>query len=88
MVIRNARLSSILHPRLLPTIQKMAALFSVYAIFSSTFLNIAFAWLYCITRWVTKLFTKTDLSQILDIKREPSKAPSPATKGLAKPFEL
>ena len=58
----------------LPSPVEIVALFSVYSVFFySTFLTSAWAWVYCLSGWFLRLFTKVGLRNVLDIKKDPVK---------------
>ncbi len=51
---------------------EMVALYSVFSIFFySTFLTSVWAWLYCLTTWVMRVFSRTGLSSLLDVEKSP-----------------
>ncbi|MEM1287286.1 MAG: hypothetical protein AAGH60_02935 [Pseudomonadota bacterium] len=56
----------------IPSPVEIVALFSVYAVFFySTFLTSVWSWLYCLSSWFMRLFTKLGLNRILGIRRDP-----------------
>ena len=56
------------------TVVEMLALFSVFSIFFySTFLTSLWAWSYCLSTWVMRLFARTPLRKILAIEETPAK---------------
>lgn len=51
---------------------EMLAFFSPYALFFySTFLTSVWAWVYCLSAWVLKLFTRAGLARLLDVENKP-----------------
>ncbi len=51
---------------------EMVALYSVFSIFFySTFLTSVWAWLYCLTTWMMRVFSRTGLSSLLDVEKNP-----------------
>jgi len=57
-----------------PSWVELVALFSPLAIlFYSTFLTSIWAWLYCLSTWFIRLFTKLGLRRVLDVKADPVK---------------
>ena len=51
---------------------EMVALFSVFSVFFySTFLTSAWAWLYCLSTWFVRLFSRTWLKHVLNIEHKP-----------------
>ena len=51
---------------------EMLALFSVFSLFFySTFLNSVWAWIYCLSTWFMRLFSRTPLKNILDVETKP-----------------
>jgi TPR repeat protein len=58
----------------IPSPVELVALFSVYSVFFySTFMTSAWAWVYCISVWFVRLFSKVGLRKILDVKKDPVK---------------
>ena len=58
----------------IPSLIELVGLFSVYAIFFySTFLTSVWAWIYCLSTWFMRLFTRLGLKNVLDIKDHPVK---------------
>ncbi len=54
------------------SIIKMLAVFSIYSVFFySTFITSLWAWVYCISTWVMRLFSGTSLKNILAIEEKP-----------------
>lgn len=54
------------------TAVEMLALFSVFSVFFySTFLTSAWAWIYCLSTWFMRLFSRTALSRLLDVEKNP-----------------
>jgi len=55
-----------------PSPVEIVALFSVYSIFFySTFLTSIWAWVYCLSGWFVRLFTKAGLGNLLNIREDP-----------------
>jgi len=51
---------------------EMLAMFSVFSVFFySTFLTSAWAWAYCISTWVMRLFSRGALNRVLDVENKP-----------------
>jgi hypothetical protein len=48
---------------------EMLAMFSVFSVFFySTFLTSVWAWAYCLSTWVVRLFSRSALGRVLDVK--------------------
>ena len=55
-----------------PSPVELIALFNVYAVFFySTFLTSLWAWVYCLSAWFIKLFSKLGLGKVLDVDGAP-----------------
>ena len=51
---------------------EMLALFSVFSLFFySTFLTSVWAWLYCLSTWFMRLFSRSTLTRVLDVEAKP-----------------
>ena len=51
---------------------EMLAMFSVFSVFFySTFLTSAWAWAYCLSTWVMRLFSRSALNRVLDVENKP-----------------
>ncbi len=51
---------------------EMLALFSVFSVFFySTFLTSLWAWIYCLSTWIMRLFSRTMLNKVLDVENKP-----------------
>lgn len=58
----------------IPSPVELVALFSVYSLFFySTFMTSAWAWVYCLSAWFVRLFSKVGLRKVLDVKKDPVK---------------
>ena len=54
------------------TAVEMVALFSVFSVFFySTFLTSVWAWVYCLSTWFVRLFSRTGLKRVLNIEEKP-----------------
>ena len=54
------------------SVVEMLALFSVFSLFFySTFLTSVWAWIYCLSTWSMRLFSRTALNKILDVEHKP-----------------
>ncbi len=53
---------------------EMLAFFSAFSIFFySSFVTSVWSWLYCLTTWFLRLFTRTPLGRLLDVETDPAK---------------
>lgn len=58
----------------IPSPVELVALFSVYSVFFySSFMSSAWAWVYCLSAWFVRLFSKVGLRKVLDVKKDPVK---------------
>lgn len=55
------------------TVVEMFALFSLYSIFFySTFLTSVWAWIYCLSSWFMRIFSRSPLKVILNVDKKPT----------------
>lgn len=53
---------------------EMLAFFSAFSIFFySSFVTSVWSWLYCLSTWFLRLFTRTPLGRVLDVETDPAK---------------
>jgi hypothetical protein len=56
----------------LPSLVEMVVLFSVFSVFFySTFLTSVWAWIYCLSTWCMRLFSRGALNKVFDVENKP-----------------